>query len=30
VALRVFRHWIGQGGKLPVLKPFKVPKPKQQ
>jgi len=28
VALRVFRHWIGQGGKLPVLKPFKVPKPK--
>ena len=29
VALRVFRHWIGQGGKMPVLKPFKVPKPKQ-
>ena len=28
VALRIYRHWIGQGGKLPVLKPFKVPKPK--
>ena len=28
VALRVYRHWIAGGGKLPVLKPFKVPKPK--
>jgi len=28
VALRVFRHWMANGGKLPLLRPFKVPKPK--
>lgn len=28
VALRVYRHWIAQGGKLPTLRPFKVPKAK--
>ena len=27
VALRIFRHWIAQGGKLP---PFKPPKPPRQ
>lgn len=28
VALRVYRHWIAQGGKMPTLRPFKVPKAK--
>jgi RNA polymerase sigma factor for flagellar operon FliA len=27
VALRVYRHWIALGNKLPPLKPFKLPKP---
>ncbi len=27
VALRIFRHWIANGGKLPALKPPKPPKP---
>ncbi len=27
VALRVYRHWIAQGNKLPALKPVKLPKP---
>lgn len=28
VALRVYRHWIAQGGKMPTLRPFKVPRAK--
>lgn len=27
VALRVYRHWIAAGGKLPAVKPVKLPKP---
>ena len=27
VALRVYRHWIAEGGKLPAIKPVKLPKP---
>jgi RNA polymerase sigma factor for flagellar operon FliA len=27
VALRVYRHWIANGGKLPPLKPVKLPRP---
>ncbi|RZT11292.1 3'-5' exonuclease [Duganella sp. BK701] len=27
VALRVYRHWINLGNKLPTIKPFKLPKP---
>lgn len=27
VALRVYRHWISLGNKLPPIKPFKLPKP---
>lgn len=29
VALRVYRHWIALGNKLPPLKPVKLPKPAQ-
>jgi RNA polymerase sigma factor for flagellar operon FliA len=27
VALRVYRHWIAEGGKLPPLRPVKLPRP---
>ena len=30
VALRVYRHWIASGGKLPPLKPVKLPRPPKQ